>query len=73
MHTICSERTDMLHISYGVWKSEEHRGRIIGQDEAKNYILEEKVFSLKILNSVLRKELYNGSCRILKKENEERT
>lgn len=32
----------MLHISYGVWKSEEHRGRIIGQDEAKNYILDEK-------------------------------
>lgn len=32
-----------------------------------------KIFSLKILNSVLRKELYNGSCRILKKENEEHT
>lgn len=31
-----------------------------------------EIFSLKILNSVLRKELYNGSCRVLKKENEER-
>lgn len=42
MHTICSERTDTLHISYGVWKCEEGRGRIIGQDEAENYILEER-------------------------------